>query len=82
VSVCPHCGKPIILAKPESTPPLFPDHLTEHLTVSDEGKYFVVKATHFLGKDMFGEVAGLVKKLGGEYVSMGKQSHFRIPKQR
>ena len=51
----------------------------EHLDFSREDEYFMVKPKHYLGSDQFGELASIIRDLGGEYVSAGKDSHFRIP---
>jgi hypothetical protein len=40
----------------------------------------VVRARQFLGSENFAKVASVVRGLGGEYVSAGKNSHFRIPR--
>jgi hypothetical protein len=39
-----------------------------------------VKPRQFLGSDNFAKIASIVREMDGDYVSAGKQSHFRIPK--
>ena len=34
----------------------------------------------FLGSEDFAKIASKIRNAGGEYVSTGKQSHFRMPK--
>lgn len=52
------------------------------LTVDDKENtmFYIVRSTKFLGTDNFAKIAGIVRGLGGEYVSQGKASHFKIPK--
>ena len=48
---------------------------------NDAEGYYVVKTTGFLGSDVFARVARLIKsEFGGEYISQGKLSHFKISK--
>ncbi|MEJ2272245.1 MAG: hypothetical protein P8X91_07175 [Candidatus Bathyarchaeota archaeon] len=42
--------------------------------------YIIVKPRRFLGSDNFAQIASIVRDLGGEYISAGKNSHFKIPK--
>jgi hypothetical protein len=32
-----------------------------------------------LGSENFAKIAAIVREAGGEYISMGEQSHFRLP---
>ncbi len=57
----------------------FPEELEDRLTFTVKGDWVIVKAKEFLGHDTFGKVAGLIRGLGGEYISAGKDSHFRVP---
>ncbi|MCW4008788.1 MAG: hypothetical protein NWF09_08910 [Candidatus Bathyarchaeota archaeon] len=58
---------------------LFRDELRELLDVSEKDGYFIIKPKHYLGADNFSEIAGKIRDVGGEYVSAGKNSYFRIP---
>jgi hypothetical protein len=42
--------------------------------------FYIIKSTKFLGTDNFAKIASIVRGLGGEYVSQGKASHFKVPK--
>jgi len=55
------------------------DH-EKDLTITDEGAYIKVKSNHFLDKPTFSILASQIRQLNGEYISAGKDSHFRIPK--
>lgn len=57
----------------------FADEWQERLDFSRDGEYFIVKPKQFLGSRQFGELAAIIKDMGGEYVSAGKESHFKIP---
>lgn len=57
---------------------LLPPELTELLTVTTQGEYVTLKPRQFLGSEAFAKIASAVKAAGGEYVSAGRDSHFRI----
>lgn len=58
----------------------FPEDLRGYLTVSDAGTYIRVKSV-YVETEIFREISDIAKdKLGGEYVSAGKNTHFKIPK--
>ena len=60
----------------------FPEELDALLTFDDAESHIWIKPQGWLGKKDFAKVADIVKKeFGGEYVSAGKDSHFRINKQ-
>lgn len=58
----------------------FSSELSGMLLFEETGKFVVVKPRRFLGSDNFAKVASVVRELGGEYVSAGKNSHFKIEK--
>jgi hypothetical protein len=58
----------------------FSSELASMLLFEETGKFVVVKPRRFLGSDNFSKVASVVRELGGEYVSAGKNSHFKVPK--
>ena len=60
--------------------PTFPDDLAKLVETTDAGSYWKVKPKGFLGSQNFAAIADIVKQYGGEYISAGKDSHFRIPK--
>ena len=59
---------------------LFPKDLEEMLSFEESGEYVVVKPRQFLGSENFAKIASVACEAGGEYVSAGKESHFRIRK--
>ncbi|MEM2975677.1 MAG: hypothetical protein QXE76_01040 [Candidatus Bathyarchaeia archaeon] len=60
---------------------LFPKELEEMLAFEDKEKYIVVRPRQFLGSENFAKIASIVRGAGGEYISAGKESHFRISKE-
>jgi hypothetical protein len=58
----------------------FPEDLESLLSFEDKGDYIMVKPRQFLGSENFAKIASAVRGMGGEYISAGKESHFRVPK--
>jgi hypothetical protein len=42
----------------------------------------MVKPRQFLGSENFAKIASIARGMGGDYISAGKESHFRIPKKK
>jgi len=60
---------------------VFPQDLADLLYFELTDEYVIVKPRQYLGSDIFRRIAGIARdELGGEYVSAGKDSHFRIPR--
>ena len=60
---------------------MFPKELENMLTFEETGKYIVIKPRQYLGSENFAKIASLVRSSGGEYVSAGKESHFRVSRE-
>jgi hypothetical protein len=60
---------------------LFPENLEGMLTFEEVKDFIVIKPRQFLGSENFAKIAAIVRDAGGEYVSAGKESHFRIPRE-
>jgi len=60
---------------------LFPESLEGMLTFEEVKDFIVIKPRQFLGSENFAKIAAIVRDAGGEYVSAGKESHFRIPRE-
>ncbi len=58
----------------------FPEDLECLLSFQEKTDYIMVKPKQFLGSENFAKIASTVRGLGGEYISAGKDSHFRVPK--
>jgi hypothetical protein len=59
---------------------LFPEDMDNLLGFEEKDDYILIRPRQFLGPDNFSKIASIVRNAGGEYVSAGKASHFRIPK--
>jgi hypothetical protein len=59
---------------------MFPDDLEELLNFEEEDDYVIIKPRQFLGSENFSKIASTVRGMGGDYISAGKASHFRVPK--
>lgn len=65
----------------QGSAPVFPDDLAKLVKITDEGSFWKVKPVKFLGSQNFAAIADIVvKQYGGDYISAGKESHFRVPK--
>ncbi|MGC9346410.1 MAG: hypothetical protein ACP5ER_06460 [Candidatus Bathyarchaeales archaeon] len=61
---------------------MFPEDLENMLSFEDKEDYIMIKPRQFLGSENFAKIASIIRGIGGEYVSAGKESHFRVPKKR
>ena len=59
----------------------FSSELAGMLIFEESGKIVFVKPRRFLGSDNFAKIASIVRNLGGEYISAGRNSHFKVPKE-
>jgi len=57
----------------------FPEDLRGILSFECQADVIIIKPRQFLGSETFAKVVDIVKQQGGEYVSAGKDSHFKIP---
>jgi hypothetical protein len=55
----------------------FPPELAELLDFKEEEDVMILKPREFL-KEAFKDVAAVVKGIGGEYISAGRDSHFKV----
>lgn len=61
---------------------MFPEDLENLLSFEEQEEYVIIKPRQFLGSENFSKIASVIRGMGGEYVSAGKASHFRVPKHR
>lgn len=61
---------------------MFPDDLETLLSFEEKDDYIMIKPRQFLGSENFAKIASIVRGIGGDYISAGKASHFRIPKKK
>jgi hypothetical protein len=60
----------------------FPEELESRLSFEEKGDFIIIKPKQFLGSENFAKIASAVRGMGGEYISAGKDSHFRVPKKK
>jgi len=53
--------------------------LANLLTFTEKDGKVIITANRYLGSDNFAKIAAVVREIGGEYISAGKQSHFEVP---
>ena len=56
----------------------FPPEQQQRLDFALKGNKFIIRPKQFLGSDMFAQVSAVVRSFGGEYISAGKESHWRV----
>lgn len=61
---------------------MFPEDLENLLSFEEKEEYIIIKPRQFLGSENFAKIASVVRGVGGDYVSAGKASHFRIPRKK
>ncbi|MEM2995098.1 MAG: hypothetical protein QXI91_03655 [Candidatus Bathyarchaeia archaeon] len=61
---------------------MFPEDLEDLLNFEEKDDYIIIKPRQFLGSENFAKIASVVRGIGGDYISAGKASHFRVPKKR
>jgi hypothetical protein len=61
---------------------VFPEDLEHLLSFEEKADYIIIKPRQFLGSENFAKIASAVRGIGGEYISAGRDSHFRVPKKK
>jgi len=61
---------------------MFPEDLDSLLTFEEKGEFIIIKPRQFLGSENFAKIASTVRGIGGEYISAGRDSHFRVYKKK
>lgn len=74
----PPLGRPTAISDVEAALAKY----AKDLKITEEEEGIVVKPIRFLGRDIFAEVAGAIRNLGGKYISAGRKSRFIIPKEK
>ena len=60
---------------------MFTTEFENMLNFTETPQYIIIKPRQFLGSDNFAKIAAIIRSNGGEYISAGKESHFRIPRE-
>jgi hypothetical protein len=61
---------------------MFPEDLDNLLSFEEKPDYIMIKPRQFLGSENFAKIASTVRGIGGEYISAGRDSHFRVYKKK
>lgn len=61
---------------------MFPEELDNMLSFEEKGEYIIIKPKQFLGSENFAKIASTMRGIGGEYISAGRDSHFRVYKKK
>jgi len=65
--------------KHEKITDVFPEDLSSLLSFEQKADAVIIKPRQFLGSENFAKIAAIVKQHSGEWVSAGKDSHFKMP---
>lgn len=58
---------------------MLPNELLEKISLEKAKGYIIIRPKQYLGSKLFSELADIIiNKLNGEYISAGRDSHFRI----
>lgn len=60
---------------------MFPKELEDMLFFEETEGYIIIKPRQYLGSENFAKIASIVRSAGGEYISAGKESHFRVSRE-
>lgn len=63
----------------ESILKAIPDNFVKEVDIEETSVAFVIRIP-FMSSDKFATIAQVIRNLGGEYISAGRSSHFRIRK--
>jgi hypothetical protein len=67
-------------AKVEKVAELFPKDLADLLIFEVTPEGWKIRPRQYLGSENFAKIVAIVREAKGEYISAGKESHFRVPK--
>lgn len=60
---------------------MFPENLENLLSFEAKEEFIIIKPRQYLGSENFAKIASIIRGAGGEYISAGKGSHFRVPRE-
>ena len=64
----------------ETVQTFFPKELADQLTFEETDNYIVIKPRQYLGSETFKKIYDIINSAGGEWISAGKESRFRVKK--
>ena len=71
-------AKVIVPTHPDQVYAEFPPEVADKLNFKPDGDVMLIVPREFLGKELFADVSAIVKGMGGEYISAGRDSHFKV----
>jgi len=81
IAPSPGIGKAEKVRTIDDVQKVFPQDLLGLLLFEVTDDYIIVKPRHYLGPENFARIASIIREqLKGEYVSHGKESHFKVPR--
>jgi isocitrate/isopropylmalate dehydrogenase len=57
-----------------------PSDMRELLSFEETEQFYIIKPRQYLGTENFARILDSVRQVGGQYISKGKDSHFKVPK--
>jgi hypothetical protein len=57
----------------------FTEEIDQKLNYKQQNSSILIHPKNFLGSEIFAEISTIVRRLRGEYISAGRDSHWRIP---
>lgn len=69
---------PTVSSNEDAVKSAFPKELEVLLYFEGKDNVVKIKPRQYLGSENFAKIASIVRSIGGEYVSAGKDSHFRV----
>ena len=73
--------QPKLIRSVEDAVKFLPEDLASLLIFEDAGETIVARPKRYLGTENFRRIASIIQdQMSGEYVSAGRDSHWRIPK--
>lgn len=60
---------------------LFPKDLEAMLEFEETEEHVLIRPRGYLGSENFAKIASIIRDAGGEYISAGRDSHFRVFKE-
>ncbi len=69
---------PVDYSRIEDIELCFPEEIAHKLSFEQKNNWWIIKPKTFLGSELFSKTVEIIKELDGEYISAGKDSHFRV----
>jgi len=57
-----------------------PSDMHELLSFEETEQFYIIRPRQYLGAENFAKILDSVRQVGGQYISRGKDSHFKVPR--